>query len=283
MALVNPSRATGDVFGPVGKSFSFGFVTDTHHDPIKAMDNAKYYQDAAEKTADIVTIFNSLDLAFVYQNGDWIDGSASEAAALTDLADITAIFAACNKPQYHCLGNHEVTRLTKAQILPVTGQTDKWYSFVSNEVTFIVLDGNFKSDDDNDDLELSHGTGATPYVSYIPPTQRAWLEATLAASPYPCVILCHYPIYYVEAFSWGLTNAAAVRTILENSGKVIACVTGHLHDNYIKSVNGILYATLHASATNPYPALNYSVVTVYPDEMTIKITATGAEMSYIAA
>lgn len=283
MALITPSRATGEVFGPVGGNFSFGFVTDTHHDPIKAMDNAKYYMDAAEKTTDIISIFNGLDLAFVYQNGDFIDGSASEAAALTDAATITGIFDGATVPRYHCLGNHEVTQLTKAQIMAVTGQADKWYSFVSNGVTFVVLDGNFTADDDNADLELTDGTGVTPYVSYVPPTQRAWLTATLAVSPYPCIILCHYPLYYSGAFSWGLTNAAAVRTILEASGKVIGCVTGHLHDNFIKSVNGILYATLHASSTDPYPTLTYSIVTVYPKHRTMKITAAGYEMSYIAA
>lgn len=283
MALNSLSRATGEVFGPVGDHFSFGFVTDTHHDPIKAMDNAKYYMDAAEKTTDIVSIFNSMNLAFVYQNGDWIDGANSANAALTDLADITAIFNAATAPKYHCIGNHEVTRLTKPQILAATGQSAKWYSFVSNKVTFIVLDGNFTADSDSADLELTAGTGVTPYVSYIPPSQRAWLSATLAASPYPCIILCHYPIYYSGAFSWGLTNAAAVRTILENSGNVIACVTGHLHDNYIKNVNGILYATLHASSTDPYPTLTYSIVTVYPSQRTIKIIAAGYEMSYIKA
>jgi len=289
MALLSNTRATGVVLGPVGTPVSFGFITDTHHDPLKDTDpnqGGKYYKDAVQKVTDIAAIFNArTDLSFVFQNGDFIDGAASASAALTDLATINNTLAV-NAPKYHNLGNHEMTRLTKEQVMGVTGQPGKWYSFSYGRVTFIVLDGNFRSDDDSDDLSVSSGqTGVSPYISYIPPTQRAWLSSTISASPYPCVILCHYPVYYaLDGFSWGLTNAAAVRTILESFGdKVIACVCGHRHDNYFARVNGILYATLHATTCSAYPSLTYSIVTVYPDTRKIKIVAAGREASYIAA
>lgn len=288
MALISPSRATGELFGPTGRAVSFGFVTDTHHDPLKDTDpnqGGKYYQDAASKITDISAAFNArTDLSFVFQNGDFIDGAASESAAQTDLATINGLLDV-NVPKYHNLGNHEVTRLTKEQVMDITGQPSKWYSFSHGGVTFVVLDGNFLSDSDTDDLSISSGqTGVSPYVSYIPPTQRAWLSSTIASSHYPCVILCHYPVYYSGAFSWGLSNAAAVRTILESfDDKVIGCVCGHLHDNYIRTVNGIVYATLHATTCSAYPSISYSIVTVYPDSRQLKITAAGREMSYIAA
>lgn len=284
MALLSNSRATGLLHGPRGPVVKFGFVTDTHHDPLKATDTSqggKYYQDADEKIAAIAAIFNARsDLSFVFQNGDFIDGGASSAAALTDLATITAALNV-TVPVYHNIGNHEVSRLTKAQVIGATGQSAKWYSFVEGGVTFIALDGNFTADSDSADLEISSSGGASPYVSYVPQTQREWLADTLAASPYPCVILCHYPIYYVGAFSWGLTNAAAVRTILQNSGKVIGCISGHLHDNYIAKVNGILYATLHATTTAAYPSASHSIISVYPDMRAIRIDGAGFQMSHV--
>lgn len=288
MALVNPSRATGELFGPVGGSVTFGFITDTHHDPIKTTDTAqggKYYQDAVDKITDITAIFNArTDLSFVFQNGDFIDGAASASAALTDLKTINDTLAV-NVPKYHNLGNHEVTRLTKEQVMSVTGQPAKWYSFSHGDVTFIVLDGNFRSDDDSDDLSVSQTqTGVSPFISYIPPTQRQWLSDTIAASPYPCVIFCHYPIYYtLDSDSWELSNDAAVRTILESFGdKVIGCICGHRHDNFIATVNGILYATLHATTCSPYPALNYAIITVYPHKRKIKIVSAGVDSTYVA-
>jgi hypothetical protein len=266
----------------------FGFVTDTHHDPIKATDTSqggKYYQDAVNKITDITAVFNARDdLAFVVQNGDFIDGAASASAALTDLATINNALNV-NVPKHHVLGNHEVTRLRKEQVMSVTGQPGKWYSFVESGVTFIVLDGNFLSDDDSNDLSVSSSqAGVSPYKSYIPPAQRAWLADTIAASPYKCVIICHYPVYYVGAFSWGLTNAAAVRKILESFGdKVIGCISGHLHDNFIRRVNGILYATLHATTTGAYPKLNYAIISVYPRTREIRIDAHGYQMSHVEA
>lgn len=287
MAIITPSRATGELFGPVGRSVSFGFITDTHYDPIKATvsdQGGKYYQESALKVADISTAFNARsDLSFAFQNGDFIDGSNDAATALVDLATITAAYSP-NVPVYHNIGNHEVSRLTKAQIIGVTKQPSTYYTFAHNSVTFIVLDGNFRADDDDASLEVSFGTSPSPYVSYIPPTQRQWLADTIASSPYPCVIFCHYPVYYVGAFSWGLTNGAAVRGILEAAGsKVIGCVTGHLHDNYFERVNGIVYATVHATVAAAYPALNYAIVSVYPSQRDIKVVAAGVDMTYLVA
>jgi hypothetical protein len=293
-----PCRANGDLFGPSGNSVSFGFITDTHHDPNKATSLGKYYQDAVNKVTDSVAAFNARnDLSFVFQNGDFIDGSADAATALTDLATIKGVFDGANVAKYHNVGNHELSTLTKAQTLGVTGQPDKWYSFVATgtdgatKITVIVLDGNFTADDDTADLDPSTPSGSTdytrsPFISYIPPTQRAWLADTIASSAYPCIIICHYPVFYnyPGAFSWGLTNAAAVRSIIDASGgKVIACVCGHIHDNFIRLLNGVSYVTLDAVASYAYPAVNHSIITIYPDLRKIKVIATGYEMSLIPA
>lgn len=286
MAILSNSRATGTVLGPVGAPVSFGFITDTHHDPLKDPDTSqggKYYKDSAQKVADIAAIFNARsDLSFAFQNGDWIDGAASSAAALTDLATITAAYNT-RVPVYHCIGNHDVWRLTKAQIIGATGQPAAWYYFDKGGVRFIVLDGNYSADDDAASMETTFDDSPSPYISYVAPAQRAWLTATLAASPYPCIIFCHYPLYYVGAFSWGLTNAAAIRSILEASGKVIGCVCGHLHDNVIAKINGIIYATVHATVTAAYPSLSYAIVSVYPNTRALKVNSAGYDMSYIAA
>lgn len=293
-----PCRANGDLFGPTGNSVSFGFITDTHHDPIKPTGLGKYYQDAVNKVTASVTAFNARsDLSFVFQNGDFIDGSADASTALTDLATINGVFAGANVAKYHNVGNHELSTLTKAQVRNITGQSDKWYSFVATgtdgttKITVIVLDGNFTADDDTADLDPSTPSGSTdytrsPFISYIPPTQRAWLAATIAASPYPCLPICHYPMYYnyPGQQSWGLTNAAAVRSIFEASGgKVFAAVSGHIHDNFIRLINGVSYITLDAVSSYAYPAVNHSIITVYPDLRKIKVIAAGYEMSLIPA
>lgn len=286
MALITPSRATGKLFGPTGRVVKVGWVTDCHSDLLKATDTAqggKFFADTVQKITAIAGVFNARnDISLVYENGDWIDGSASAGAAQTELTAVTNAWNAITKPKYHGLGNHDVWMLTKAQVRAITGQSANYYSFVSGGVTFIVFDGNYSADDDGASMEITSGGTPSPYVSYINPTQRAWLSATLAASPYPCVIFCHYPVYYVGASSWGLTNAAAVRNILETYyEKVIGCVSGHLHDNYIRRVNGILYATTHATVTGAYPKLNYAVLNIYPDARTMTIEAVGVDATHV--
>jgi hypothetical protein len=286
MPLTNPSRATGKLFGPVGRSVKFKFFTDSHHDPIKATEGTKVYQDTEEKITALVTEVNARDdIAFVFQNGDWVDGSASQSAAEADLVTIQAKLALCNKPQFSAIGNHDVYRLTKDYYMATVGQPARWYSFIRGGVLFIVLDGNYRSDANGSDLENSAVTGNPgPYVSYIPPEQREWLEAEIAASKYPVVIMCHYPVYYSGSNSWGLTNGAAVRSILEaHDDKVIGCLGGHLHDNFVRRVNGILYANMHALVTGSYPSVPAADVTVYPDAMTFKIEASGVLMSHVEA
>lgn len=284
MAFNIPSRANGDVLGPVGNSVTFAFTTDWHHDPALAASDEKYYQDSLDKMNALASALNARsDISFVFGNGDLIDGSADASTAQTDLADIVSAFNTINAPGYLICGNHDLVRLTKAQAHAITGQPAGYYSFAFGGVTFIALDGNYTADDDEADLSVSEGV-ASPFTSYIPPTQRTWLADTIASSPFPCVVLCHYPVYYSGFFSWGLTNGAAVRTILEAAGtKVIACISGHLHDNYIRSVNGILYVSLQALVTNAYPSLNYSIVSVYPKTRAIKVVASGVQMSQIAA
>ena len=285
MALITPSRATGQLFGPVGRVVKAGFITDLHHDPIKAVDptqGTKNYMDAAEKAADIKTIFDARgDLSFRFQNGDFIDGSNSQSVALVDIADITAIY----QPDFSTIGNHEMWMLTKAQVISALGIPNAYYYFERGGVRFIVLDGNYVSDSDgasNEETSISGNT--SPYISYVNPTQRTWLADTISESLYPCVIFCHFPLYYSGAFGWGLTNAAAVRTILEAaSDKVIGCIGGHLHDNYSRIINDILYVTTHAATTGVYPQLNYSILSVYPDAMQMKLESVGYSGTHVKA
>lgn len=288
MTLITPSRATGELFGPVGRVVKFGWITDTHHDPDKVTDTSqggKVYQDAEEKVAAISALFAARgDLSFCIQNGDFIDGGDSEAEGLAHLTTITAAYDPTGVDVFHTIGNHDPYRLTKDQIRGITGQPANYYYFERGGVRFIVLDGNYSADDDVAGFDVTADDGPTPdpYTSYINPSQRAWLDKTLAQSRLPCVIFSHFPVYYSGAFSWGLTNAAAVRTILEKYYDiVIGCLSGHVHENYTAIVNGITYAATHATVTGAYPQLNYSIVSVYPDARVMKLEGAGFNATHV--
>jgi alkaline phosphatase len=61
-------------------------------------------------------------------------------------------------------------------------------------------------------------------------------------------------------------NAAEVRNVLEQSGRVFCVFQGHVHEERINSINGIVYYSVNAMADGVGPENNaYMIVEVYPD------------------
>ena len=63
----------------------------------------------------------------------------------------------------------------------------------------------------------------------IPPEQLAWLGRELAAAKDHAVVFCHQRLDPSAERHHLMKNAAAVRAVLEKSGKVRAVLTGHEH------------------------------------------------------
>jgi hypothetical protein len=67
-----------------------------------------------------------------------------------------------------------------------------------------------------------------------------------------------------------VNNAADVRGIFEDSGKVAAVFQGHNHKGGYNLINGIHYYTLKAMCEGPFPQNNaYAVVEMSADRITI--------------
>lgn len=118
-----------------------------------------------------------------------------------------------------------------------------YYSFVRGGVKFIVLDANFNSDSDTGHYSRGNWTWS---VAYIPPAERAWLEAELAAATGPVVVFCHQRLDGTG--SYFVKNAAEVRRIIEKSCKVIGVFAGHEHAGGRNCMNGVSYYTLRSLA-----------------------------------
>jgi len=68
---------------------------------------------------------------------------------------------------------------------------------------------------------------------FVNPDQLAWLSNDLAANNSPVIILIHGDLSDTIPESNGyyrVNNRLAIRTILENSGKVLAVFSGHCHN-----------------------------------------------------
>ena len=99
----------------------------------------------------------------------------------------------------------------------------------------------------------------------IPTQELEWLQADLAASTKPAMVFAHQRLD--AANHYAVKNAPAVRTILEQSGRVRAVFQGHSHKNDYREINGIHYTTLVAMVEGSSEADNgYSVLEIHQDQ-----------------
>lgn len=147
-----------------------------------------------------------------------------------------------NGLKYHVLGNHDMVDFgfKKDQTMKWWGMNKSYYSFDKGGLHFIVLDGNDKNPGNWDEY----------YYRYIGVEQRNWLENDLKKTNFPVIIFSHQSL---DA-SYGVKNRSEIRKIIENikfengSSKVLACISGHHHDDYIETVNGINYIHINSAS-----------------------------------
>ena len=297
----------GGVFAQETRLVSFGLITDTHvcdkadqSTVISLNATPRYYSGGLAKLESFAMAMNDAKVAFIAHLGDFSDNPANAGlsaekkrlAALSYQEMGEAKMALFKGPRYHVFGNHDTDQASKEDVqtklintgIPA-GQT--YYSFNKANVHFIVLDAGFKTD-------------GTPYAvsnytwddANIPAAELAWLKTDLAATTLPTVVLTHQllnPQEQIDAnfdVQHSMHGAAAIRSILEASGKVIAVFSGHYHDGGFQTVNGISYVVLQASAAygNDVSYHNqYAIVDVYADGKSVKVAVDGhgLQKSYV--
>lgn len=172
---------------------------------------------------------------------------------LKNLTDLSAQFNRLAVPHYHVHGNHDVLHLTRSvnqELLDMGAER-------SNTVDI----GSYRLILWNPGLEITQD-GLTAKRDDI-----AWLEDALMTTDRPCLVFTHVPLddealknpknrherrlpYFAN-----YPQNPFIRKIMEDSGKVVACFSGHRHLNNHNEINGIHYITLDSlvkrTASNP--------------------------------
>ena len=228
----------------------FGLVTDAHYAE-HAPAGTRFYRDSLLKMREAILIFNKADVDFVVELGDFKDQDTPPVPETTlgYLKRIEAEFAAFKGARYHVLGNHDMDSISKAQFQSAVSNTGiapdrTHYAFETKGLHAIVLDANFRSDGvpyDRGDFKWEE--------SNVPATQLDWLKGELSAATGPVIVFVHQRL---DGSGGGMyvKNAAAVRAILEGSGKVVAALHGHDHKGGYNLLNGIHYYTLRGMVEN---------------------------------
>jgi predicted phosphodiesterase len=272
IALAPLSCTQCTIPGGSRRTTRFGIFTDSHYADADTV-GSRYYRHSLDKLTECVELMNDQKVDFLVELGDFKDqdNPPIEQKTINYLRAVEKIFQKFNGPTYHVLGNHDMDSISKEQFLTNVENTKiepgkSYYSFDFNVSHFVILDANYKSDG----TEYNHGNFNWTDAN-IPPAELNWLKEDLAAARGPTIIFIHQLLDGTGAVY--VNNAADIRRILEQSGKVMAVFQGHHHEGSYSYIEGIHYYTLKAMVEGPGPKNNsYSIVEILPDQ---SITVTG--------
>lgn len=248
---------------------TFGMVTDVHYADIQNEGNRAFGQ-SLEKLQECVDTMNRYLPDFLVELGDFKDMSrpASEEKTLIYLYRAEKVFSGFRGPRYHVIGNHDADCISKEQFNAVVENTGipkalTYYSFLANGITCIVLDANY--DSTGRDFYKGQFDWGDPN---IPEVELKWLKKQLRQSRGPAIVFCHQLLDSNDEYA--VDNAAEVRKLLENSGKVAAVFQGHYHEGNYRYINGIHYYTQKALIEGEGSGNNsYALVKVFPESIHI--------------
>ncbi|WP_035238557.1 metallophosphoesterase [Desulfobacter vibrioformis] len=229
-----------------------GIITDMHHTS-KADTPTRKYSASLSKMETFISSMKQEKPDFVVEMGDFVDTLAQGTDPAKNLGEIETVFTSIG-PAYHVLGNHEFDNLTREFVLKAVSNTGisqgrTWYSWDSNGVHFIVLDADYtpKAPHRAYDMNTPGDTFWTWKDTFIPPRELAWLEKDLSATTLPSVVFTHQTLDRVDDQDHNIKNASTVRKVLEDSGKVIAVLSGHDHAGGYANIKGIHYIVMNGN------------------------------------
>jgi len=217
--------------------FRFAVVTDIHNGPNIGH---KRGEEAISLTQRFINAANKFKAALTIDMGDRISAlSLDEDRA--NMRSIRREFNALASPYYSVNGNHDVRHVTNAEAEEITGNPAGNYSLDDGGVHFVFLNPGYRN-----------------YIEKhmsIPQSDLEWLKEDLARTELPTIVISHVPLDNIKTDNYEgdnpgkrvyYRNGADARAILEESGKVVLCMAGHVHRNSHRIHNDIHYIRLQS-------------------------------------
>lgn len=212
----------------------FGIFADSHvdyiHDGLSRVE--KFYRTAINEKVD-----------FCIQLGDFC---APHEDKIKIKKEILSLVRAQPIKTYHVLGNHDMDRNSKREVLDFVGQEGAYGSFDADGVHLIYLDASYYRDG-NEEISYHYGnykSAADTDLPLLPKAELAWLRSDLAGAKYPSVIFSHQSLVESRA---GIINAEDFREVIRTAPRgVLMCICGHEHVDRIEEKEGVIYYCLNS-------------------------------------
>ncbi len=207
----------------------FGIVADVHKDLMP---------DADERLSKFIESAKRREVDFILQLGDFCMG-------LEQNREFLSIWENFAGPRYHVLGNHDMDKNSKQEMLEFWSMPKTYYSWDVNGVHFIVLDANFLYQDGKYiAYDRANFYVDNRYRTFVDPDQIAWLHEDLLQTELPTIVFSHQSLWH---YQWGIKNRLAIQKILEeHSSKIICCFNGHNHIDFHHRQNQIDYIEINS-------------------------------------
>lgn len=229
-----------------------GIITDMHKTS-KADSSTRIYSTATDKMKVFINAMKKEKPAFIIELGDFVDTLAPGTDPAANLRDIEALFTSFGGPAYHVLGNHDFDNLKRDEFLSGVTNTGiekgrTYYSFEAEGVHCIVLDADYTPGKFRPyDMNTPEDTFWTWVDTIVPPQELEWLKEDLKKTDKPVIVFSHQTLDRVDEQDHNIKNASVVRSILEESGKVLAVISGHDHQGGYSNIKGIHYVVLNGN------------------------------------
>ena len=232
----------------------FGMIADIHHG---------LADQAGERLNTFMKSLKSTPVDFVIQLGDFCFGDSESQSFLNEWNQIKA-------PRYHILGNHDMDKTTKKEMVNFLGMSGPYYQFTCNGFRVIVLDCNNILLKDGKYIDYSHSNyfRYPEGRGYIDPDQLNWLEKALLESKEPVIIFTHQGL----ASGAGTKNQALVRSMVakhnhNNSRSPVICFfAGHHHIDKLTFEDGVHHHWVN-SASYHWVGNDYGRMAHYKDSL----------------
>ena len=215
---------------PMGsRVLRFGIVADVHKDLVP---------DADERLKKFIDQAIKREVDFIIQLGDFCFGDSKN-------RDFLVIWETFKGPKYHVLGNHDMDKNSKAQMLDFWGMPATFYSWDFQGFHFMVLDANFLYQDGKFiDYETANFYVDANYRTFIDHEQIEWFKGDLEDTSLPTIVLSHQSLWH---YQWGVKNRLTLQKIMESHAeKIICCMNGHNHIDFHHHQNGIDYIEINS-------------------------------------
>ncbi|MDC0935830.1 metallophosphoesterase [Pirellulales bacterium] len=264
----------GDEPGKSKPAARLGLLTDIHYAD-RSPAGTRHYRDSLAKVQEAIKTLNKEKAERLVHLGDLVDTGETLEKEIGHLRTIEAEFAKFHGPRNYVLGNHCVWTLTKEEFLENTAAEAAHVAFDHGPFHCVLLDACYRADG------VDYGRQDFDWTdTNIPKQQIDWLRDDLAKTDKPTIVFVHQRLDGEGKEIYVVNNAEAVRAVLEKSGKVLAVIMGHSHQNSYREVGGIHYCVLRAviegaGAENS----GYSLMDLFEDG-SIKITGFRKQATY---